>query len=1019
MNAKAKPCKAIILGAGKPFSGDAHAGLSRVGERGSVLEWLLHAIKPMTADIRFVGGYRIESVAAEHPGLTYILNADWQSTGALESLFRADLDADCDLIVTYSDLVYWPDAVERLCAAGDDAVIVAVDSTFPARHVAANVMPVASTELVKSADGLVIAAGPGLQGQGLNEFVGLLRIPAAFMPAVLAMQAQKKYDPAKSHLSKLVDGLHQSGVPLRLVDLAGGWSDLNSPAALTRFVMGTKAQTLSRLEDRLKAGKVCPQICFRRSEFIADATAQLSLILGVFPGQSLAVRSSALSEDSFMTANAGVFHSVLNVASDPDSLRVAINDVIASFPRDDADHQVFIQPMVRDVIASGVAMTRLIQSGAPYYCVNYTENHQTDLITSGTSDDDRVMLMSRNIAAIPADAPRWMHGLLDVMRELEFLLDHDALDIEFAVTGHGDVYVLQVRPIIMSAPPAETTDRAIAMLQAQAVEQFHALQKPRPQIAGNRTAFGVMPDWNPAEIIGTRPGALSASLYADLIMDDVWAVQRAAYGYRDVRPQPLMRHFAGQPYVDIRASLNSFTPATLDPALAARLVDFYLGWLEKNPSLHDKIEFDVIPTCYSFDFERWEKRLSVDAGLADSDIALLKSSLHAITLAGFARLNTDWADIDRVQSSFAQIMRAMPAATIERAMMLIDDCGRLGTLTFAHLARAGFVAMTLLRSAVATNILSAGRLQDYLLSVDTVSSRFARDAWAVRSGAMAFDAFVDEYGHLRPGTYDVTSPCYRMDPEFYLRSAIDRAEKPALHDFQWTVDEQQLIGDALSRHALGLDLAGFDHFCRRAIIGREYAKFIFTRHLSAAIEDLCVVGHGFGFARGDIAHIPLSDWRGLAAGTLPDIDPERYLYDQLDKNSARYRLTSLVELPPLIFTAADCTSFILPVSQPNFITDSRIVTDLRVLDDDPVNPGDLAGRIVQIDAADPGYDWLFGQGIAGLITKYGGANSHMAIRAAEFGLPAAIGVGDVRYKTLSRARRIDLNCRNRQIVVVE
>ena len=57
--------------------------------------------------------------------------------------------------------------------------------------------------------------------------------------------------------------------------------------------------------------------------------------------------------------------------------------------------------------------------------------------------------------------------------------------------------------------------------------------------------------------------------------------------------------------------------------------------------------------------------------------------------------------------------------------------------------------------------------------------------------------------------------------------------------------------------------------------------------------------------------------------------------------------------------------------------------------------GDVAGRIVLIPSADPGYDWLLARDIAGLITMFGGANSHMAVRAAECSLPAAIGVGDI------------------------
>ena len=47
----------------------------------------------------------------------------------------------------------------------------------------------------------------------------------------------------------------------------------------------------------------------------------------------------------------------------------------------------------------------------------------------------------------------------------------------------------------------------------------------------------------------------------------------------------------------------------------------------------------------------------------------------------------------------------------------------------------------------------------------------------------------------------------------------------------------------------------------------------------------------------------------------------------------------------------------------------------------------LTNKIIIIESADPGYDWIFNYNIKGLITKYGGANSHMAIRSAEKSIP--------------------------------
>ena len=65
---------------------------------------------------------------------------------------------------------------------------------------------------------------------------------------------------------------------------------------------------------------------------------------------------------------------------------------------------------------------------------------------------------------------------------------------------------------------------------------------------------------------------------------------------------------------------------------------------------------------------------------------------------------------------------------------------------------------------------------------------------------------------------------------------------------------------------------------------------------------------------------------------------------------------------------------------------------------------DLAGSIVVIEQADPGFDWIFSKGIAGLITLYGGANSHIIIRSAEFGITAAIGVGANLYNRIKQSK---------------
>ena len=80
--------------------------------------------------------------------------------------------------------------------------------------------------------------------------------------------------------------------------------------------------------------------------------------------------------------------------------------------------------------------------------------------------------------------------------------------------------------------------------------------------------------------------------------------------------------------------------------------------------------------------------------------------------------------------------------------------------------------------------------------------------------------------------------------------------------------------------------------------------------------------------------------------------------------------------------------------------------------DDNIN---LENKIIIIEKADPGYDWIFGRNITGLITKFGGANSHMAIRSAEFGLPAVIGIGEQLYNEVSAACIVEIDCKKSNI----
>ena len=80
-----------------------------------------------------------------------------------------------------------------------------------------------------------------------------------------------------------------------------------------------------------------------------------------------------------------------------------------------------------------------------------------------------------------------------------------------------------------------------------------------------------------------------------------------------------------------------------------------------------------------------------------------------------------------------------------------------------------------------------------------------------------------------------------------------------------------------------------------------------------------------------------------------------------------------------------------------------------------INHTNIEGKIIFIKSADPGYDYIFSKNIGGLVTQFGGANSHMAIRCAELGIPAIIGCGEKNYLEWSREKKLSIDCMKKKV----
>jgi glutamine kinase len=769
----------------------------------------------------------------------------------------------------------------------------------------------------------------------------------------------------------------------------------------------TKAESLEALAPLLRHGRVLPQVRFSVGDWRLDPAEVLASIAAQPWGfDRVIVRSSARDEDGAeRNSQAGRYDSVLGIAGSA-AMAEAINRVIASFEDDENDHhQIFVQPMLEHVAMAGVAFSRS-PSGGPYFIINYDDRTGlTERVTGGAGDvlETFFCLKSRPDACPPSLGP-----VIALVSELETLLACDAIDVEFAVGGDRQLYLLQVRPLAVESPE-RIADATVDTALTDVARKVELLSRPHPYLHGSRAIFGVMPDWNPAEIIGVRPWPLSLSLYRELITDAIWAYQRDNYGYQNLRSFPLLVSFHGLPYIDVRVSFNSFVPRDVPDELAGRLVNYYIDRLLSEPQLHDKVEFEIIFSCYTLDLP---KRLGTLAqhGFSSADLAELSGALRRLTnriMHGETALwRRDRAKIDLLARRLPAICNA-EIDKISRIYWLIEDCKRYGTLPFAGLARAGFIAVQLLQSFVEVGVLNAEEAATFMASVDTVGARIGRDF-----AQLLKEDFLACYGHLRPGTYDILSPRYDEAPDLYFDWSSARPAVSAPPRFALSIEQLRRIEGLLKEHELEIDVLSLIEFIKAGIEGREYAKFVFTRSLSDALSLIRQLGEEHGLSVEDCAFLNYDAIRTLysESGSVRET-----LLKSVAHGRERHALTRHLVLPPIIASPDDVFAFHLPPSQPNFITQKSVTAPVALMGDPPES---FAGRILFVPSADPGFDWIFTRSISGFVTQFGGANSHMAIRAGELGIPAVIGAGEALFRQWQTARKLCLDCTNQKVSLI-
>ena len=220
----------------------------------------------------------------------------------------------------------------------------------------------------------------------------------------------------------------------------------------------------------------------------------------------------------------------------------------------------------------------------------------------------------------------------------------------------------------------------------------------------------------------------------------MWSENRFRYGFKDVSQFHLMTTFYNTPFIDVKIDFNSWLPRNLKKHTQVKLVNHYLNKFKKNINFHDKIEKEIIYSCYSLNLE---KKVSKDLEkiLKKSELKFLINILKNINNLAIREKNEDFKKIKSLIVKQKKVEQSK-LYYFDKIYWHVENCKKFGTLPFAGLARCGFIAIELIESFVNGKIISEEDKNNFLNSIDTISSKMSNDI-----SRLSKPNFLEKYGH--------------------------------------------------------------------------------------------------------------------------------------------------------------------------------------------------------------------------------------------------------------------------------
>ena len=227
----------------------------------TILEWQISVFKKCgITDISIVTGYRSELI--DLPGLEFFQNKKFETTNMVESLFCASEKLNESTIVSYGDIIFEKNVLQKLIESDDDLSVV-IDKNWKKYWETRFDNPLNDAESLVLDDGYISNIGQKVNSinQIQGQYIGLMKFQKKGIRFLLDFYEKAKKEAKnkgvnilnadlpfeKSYMTDLIQGLIDVGQKIKAVPVNNGWLELDSYHDYEVYNKKYKDRTISDL----------------------------------------------------------------------------------------------------------------------------------------------------------------------------------------------------------------------------------------------------------------------------------------------------------------------------------------------------------------------------------------------------------------------------------------------------------------------------------------------------------------------------------------------------------------------------------------------------------------------------------------------------------------------------------------------------------------------------------------------------------------------------------------------------